>query len=57
MFTFKVPWKFNFWTFRKTKMPNCIILLLVPTLLQTAKETLPVPVIYVFKQGGLYLIL
>ena len=41
IFTLKLPQKFYFWDSRKTKMPNCIINLLVPTMFEAALEVLP----------------
>ena len=53
IFTSKVPRKFFSWASTKTEVPNCIISLPAPTILETAMEALPLLLIYVFSQGGL----
>ena len=39
--------EFISWASRKTKMPNCIISLPIPTVVVTATEALPLLVIYI----------
>ena len=57
IFTFKVPGKFISWGSIKTKMSNCIISLLIPTIVEITVEGLPLLVRYAFSHGGLDIIL
>ena len=56
IFTFKVPGKFISWGSIKTKMSNCIISLLIPTIVEITMEALPLLVRYAFSYGGLHII-
>ena len=55
IFIFKRPKKFISWTSRKTQMRNCFYL--VPNIVETPMEALPLLVIYLFKHGVLDFVL
>ena len=52
-----MPQRFISWAFKKTEVPDYIISLAVPTVVETTMETLSLLLIYVSNQGELDLIL